>query len=1206
MLSDRVKRIAFGSVLGAVAVCLPIVAPVFAAAQEIPILVGDKAISRQIKADEAHSYSFISPAETVITFQLEKNDLLLEINFSDAQQKHLRRITRRGFGATSFSFISAQTGLHYLEVRSLEKSTIGADYKLKIESRQSAEENDYVSIEIDERFTRAEDLQQRWSEAALRDALSIYREAAGISTAHKIRDKTIEADERIGEIYLVLGEYEESLAAFEQARRASIRARLLESELRQLCNLAAVNLLSGEYSEAAIRLSKVERDLRRFPFAAQADLPATLLNNLGEVAYFQGDLKAAGQFFDRALKQWQILGHRRGEAQTRQNLGFLHLDAGELNEAEKNLEHALLLWRDLSDLRGEAIALNSQGNLESLKNRWEAALNLHEKARAIFAFTGDKQGEAISANGIGAVYQYLNRPNEAANYYQRALEINIQLGNEGFAAVSYLVLGQVFQSRNKYPEAQKYFEEAIELCRRIDKPRIRFYALAGIAAIKAETGETAAALRIYRQTFSYYRQIGDLRGQASILRSIGDTYGKSGDAPSAERNYQAALGLNRQIGDEAGISDVLFRLAEIERDRENFAEALRLVEESIALSEGIRAKILNRTLRTAYQTTTHQRFGLKIDILMQTARRAPQRELMIKALETLEKSRARMLHELLTENLVEVRNAVEPDLLREEKELETLLRKRVEMQISLRGSTEPPALAEIENEITELTAEYERVQAKIKAQIPSYENLIQPKILDFAAIQSALEAEPDSIYLAYALGEPRSYLFAATRNALQTFELGEQGRLEASAREVYRLLAARQPQKAESPAEYQQRVGAADEQYYEAAQKLSDELFGRIAGQMKDKRLLISLEGALQYVPLEALPPPSQRAEPGGSENAEIANAPNEISQNSLLPFTPFSDSHSFLISQNEIVYLPSFSILAQLRQKNAAEPGDLKLAIWADAVYEADDPRIERKSSPQLPDESAINLPGVPKTDLPGASFPRLLNTNVEAQRIAGLLKAEKTSIFTDFAASRERVLTENLAGYRILHFAAHGLVNDSHPQYSGILLSRFDETGTAQNGLLSLEDVFRLELSEADLTVLSACQTGLGAELSGEGLFGLKHGFFHAGSKSVIVSLWQVDDNATAELMREFYSHFLTQGVSSSVALRRAKLEIMRRENWQAPYYWAAFTLHGEYRTTFPAKASTFNQKRFLINAGVILILIAGGLFLCRRIFPLWEKTR
>jgi len=193
--------------------------------------------------------------------------------------------------------------------------------------------------------------------------------------------------------------------------------------------------------------------------------------------------------------------------------------------------------------------------------------------------------------------------------------------------------------------------------------------------------------------------------------------------------------------------------------------------------------------------------------------------------------------------------------------------------------------------------------------------------------------------------------------------------------------------------------------------------------------------------------------------------------------------------------------------------------------------------------------------------TFNRLPHTRTEANSILKLASAAEEMQSFDFAASRATATNPQLSQYRIVHFATHGILNSLHPELSGVVLSLVDEKGKPQNGFLRLNDIFNLNLP-AELVVLSACETGLGQEVKGEGLVGLTRGFMYACATRVLVSLWSVDDEGTSELMSRFYRKILQENLKPAAALRAAQIEMLQDSRWKAPYYWAAFTLQGEWR--------------------------------------------
>jgi CHAT domain-containing protein len=155
--------------------------------------------------------------------------------------------------------------------------------------------------------------------------------------------------------------------------------------------------------------------------------------------------------------------------------------------------------------------------------------------------------------------------------------------------------------------------------------------------------------------------------------------------------------------------------------------------------------------------------------------------------------------------------------------------------------------------------------------------------------------------------------------------------------------------------------------------------------------------------------------------------------------------------------------------------------------------------------------------------------------------------------------VLSPELKQYRILHLATHGILNGNHPELSGLVFSLVDQRGQTEDGFLKLNDIYNMDLP-LDMIVLSACETGLGKEVRGEGLVGLTRGFMHAGAARVVASLWKVDDEETARLMKSFYSYLLEKKMPAAAALRLAQLDL--RKTRSEPYSWAGFLLQGEWK--------------------------------------------
>jgi CHAT domain-containing protein len=265
------------------------------------------------------------------------------------------------------------------------------------------------------------------------------------------------------------------------------------------------------------------------------------------------------------------------------------------------------------------------------------------------------------------------------------------------------------------------------------------------------------------------------------------------------------------------------------------------------------------------------------------------------------------------------------------------------------------------------------------------------------------------------------------------------------------------------------------------------------------------------------------------------------------------------------------------LRQtSNGRRAASKKTAIFADPVFSADDPRlnqaktvqnkpaIEQKTDVNTNDNSVSDVVrsakevGLMSAEMNVVDLPRLVYT----REIAEILSADKNESFKalDFQASREAALNPDLENYGTIIFATHGLLNSQHPELSGLVLSLYDKNGTPQNGFLRLQDIYNMRLN-ADLVVLAACETGLGKDIRSEGLVGLTRGFMYAGARRVMASLWKVDEEATVELVKRFYRQ-VEKGKSPSAALRQAQIEMRQKQRWQSPYFWAGFTLQGDWR--------------------------------------------
>lgn len=683
-------------------------------------------------------------------------------------------------------------------------------------------------------------------------------------------------------------------------------------------------------------------------------------------------------------------------------------------------------------------------------------------------------------------------------------------------------MGSTYGALGDYQKALDHHNESLALMRKATNPRGEASALRNIGKVYQRMGDLPKALEYFDQSMRLTRGAGNSYSEVGALRSIGEIYAAMGDYQKAHEYLTRALPLSRAIGERRGEAATLYALAGVERDREKISEAQAYVEDAIKIIESLRAKVFGAELRTSYLAAQQGYYELYIDLLMRLHEQSPASGHDALALQASERARARSLLDSLAEARADIRQGVDQTLLERERSLQQKLNAKEERRVRLlSGKHTPEQAAAANREVNQLLDEYQQTQAQIRATSPRYAALTQPRPLALKEIQAQLDDE--TVLLVYSLGGKRSFLWAVTPTTVKSYVLPKRDEIETEARQAYEWLQVSARRKTKALAQL-------------GAELLSLRLLGPVAGQLTGKRLVIVADGALQYIPFAALPAP------GGKRP---------------------------LIAEHEIVNLPSVSALGQQRRELTGRASAPKaVAVIADPVYDLQDARFKTRAAKAnrveaAPTTHADPLAAVTRSarDAGLADFRRLRFSGQEADQITGFVPPATHSKIVDFDASRATLARTDLSQYRILHFAAHGLLNSKNPELSGIVLSLYDERGQPQDGFLRAHELYNLKLG-ADLVVLSACRTALGKEVRGEGLIGLTRGFMYAGAARVVVSLWDVDDQATAELMKRFYHGMMRERLRPAAALRAAQAAMARDQRWSAPYYWAGFILQGEWR--------------------------------------------
>lgn len=842
-----------------------------------------------------------------------------------------------------------------------------------------------------------------------------------------------------------------------------------------------------------------------------------------------------------ALEKFRLANAVRQEAFALRQISIVSSKLGDNSRGVELYRTAIEKYRSISDNRGEANTLSDLGDAYAGKGEWENALRTFSEALKIAREIKLETTEANVLNKLGEVYSYFGDFERAAIYYRQSAEIYAQFSNMS-RGIPLNNLGKISRGRGETEKAAEYFRQAVEAVR---AENYRFGTskfdeatyLNNLGRTEFALGKTDEAARAFKESLEISRGLGNKSGQAAALKFLGQIYLQTGEQEKSAEYITRSLEIFRQIEDRQNTAQTLLLLAGTEAKKGNLDAARAAAEESINLIETIRSRVQIAELRDSFSANLRDFYGFYVEILMRKHAVEPAKNYAALALQTNESARARGLLNLLAESNANIRAGVDANLLTREIELKNLLSARLEnLTKVLSGKSKAEDAEKLKIEIEQIRSAYERIQAQIRVSSPQYAALTQPKTLNLKQIQGEV-LDADSVLLEYALGDEKSFLWIVSKNDFQTVELPSKSEIERTARQFYEALTARNKQvKFETAAERGDRIFIADSDLQKYSNELSAKIIAPAAPFLENKRLLIVADGALQYISFAALKNPKTK--------------------------------DRFLIETNEIVNLPSASVLAVLRNETRnRKPPAKTLAVLADPIFDREDERFQAiagkhksKSEFVAVSKGRTRSAGVSLTR-DGLELPRLPFTRREADLISANVPENQRVKLLDFAANRNSAMAADLSGFRYVHFATHGFINAENPELSGIVFSMIDKSGAEQDGFLRVGDIYNLKLP-AEMVVLSGCRTGLGKEIKGEGLIGLTRGFMYAGARRVTVSLWDVNDEATSVLMARFYREMLGRRLSPAAALRQAQIEMIKSREWSNPYFWSTFILQGEPR--------------------------------------------
>jgi CHAT domain-containing protein len=871
----------------------------------------------------------------------------------------------------------------------------------------------------------------------------------------------------------------------------------------------------------------------------------------------QTNHELAIQAAQQALALFQSINDQEGMGYSYLALGRHYYALNEMKQSAQNYESALQIWRERQNSQNTATALTYLGYIEGRRGEWPNGFSYLTQALMLSDNRNDLNQKARIAAGMGFFFDESGMPEYGLVQYQRAKEYFRQVSEtRGYnrqimlIGSTYLLLGNYAEAISNLQEALANFKSSDDEDTELDSADCEGY----LGQVYLASGKYDLALHYLLPLPALYEKKTNHTDAAQIRGFIGEVYQRQGKIELARRNYLEALKSFREADDPVRKAAVAFALGRLELNAGNLDAAEGYLEESIQNTEDIRSDLNSRMLATAFSASVHERYETYIECLMEKHKLHPGQGLELRALEASELARARSLAALLRDTQTRVVSGIDPQLAAREKALRRAIHVKADQAISLIAADYKKAqLDEVGRSLTALREQHLQLTQQLERQNPQYDQIRDASNYSVQQIQEHVVEDNETMLLEYSLGKNASYAWAITRNDAQVYELPKAEVITSAVQDVYKLLAPKPDDDIEKSLN-------------QAAGNLAHMVLTPLANHANIKRVIVVADGALNYIPFQSLP----------------------------------SASGNPLVASYEIINAPSASVLGQLRQENRQRPPATRIvAAFGDPVFRSNYAQFKNYAASDALVSAGSLERGfeVDADSLDPDKIQPLVYSKFELGNLSAIAGAG-AFVATGFGASRAALENTDFSKYAILHFATHGLLDPQNPQKSGFFLSMVDEGQRDENGFITMEDVYNLRVPVA-LVVLSACRTGLGKDVRGEGLIGLTRGFMHAGASSVVASLWKVDDEATAELMKYFYTNMLKKRLPPAEALREAQNTLRQNPQWASPHFWAGFTLQGEFKDPIklppPTTAPPVVQKAVALS--LLLTLFAAIFWGLRR---------
>lgn len=795
--------------------------------------------------------------------------------------------------------------------------------------------------------------------------------------------------------------------------------------------------------------------------------------------------------YEEALTACRQLEFTRCMAEAANNSGYSAFLQAALVRAAERLNEAAGYWRRLSMPLFEGRTLSNLGLMFWQSGDFDRAIHALSDAHNILRGR-DGTADALVLNNLGLCYQSLAEHGKAIAYFRSALAFFMENRKPRMAMRARLNLGRSYMLLGRTALAERTLRETLAAAEALADTSGTADALNNLGQTLLAARRPGDAREQLLKALHLYQSVNATRGQSSALHFLGVEAAARNDPDSARRFFSEASRIRLAAGLLDDASESFYTLAELEYRAGDPAAARPQVDRAISLIENVRSKLPNAMLRGSYYARKRRFFDLSTDIAMHSVNGSPELGLL-----AAEQARGRAILDQVTNGTIT--GPVPSGILKERGRI------RAELDIlSARVSESDPSRAD---EQTRAKIERDREQVRTRIQMLLAEHEQASAVIRKAATTSPVAKPLSSIdelcaaldertvILEYHLGESRSYLWVIGRNAVRAFTLPPRKRIEGLIAQV-----------AGQFGDILERRRSAEKRraFDTALRKLAAAILDPISGIRLPPRLVLVLDRGLYRVPMAALKP-SWLKEPLG------------------LAF--------------ELIQAPSAAYVVSGRRPRPVSTFPRSALVVADPVFSADDPRVQ---PPVANRRRAEALPRLPFTG--------------ELSAVTSAMPRERVRALTGFDASMAALKRARARDYAVLHLSTHASIDDGIPELSWVALSLVDAGGRPQNGYLRPYHLPELGLNGSTV-VLSSCRTGLGKEITGEGLAGFATSLFSAGAAQFVLTSSKVDAESSSAFFTEVYRRYLAEpraGMERSLlAARRA---MGRSARWSDPYYWAS----------------------------------------------------